>query len=272
MTVPSRAEAKRLAAQHRLQQEVPATLPEPLQRHLDNYQPRGVDRDSWAAVRAVHHDVMQRSNLRGAASFRLRCGELAAYLVWRQEQALSVAIEDAMTFAAIDDHYKRGTGHLSAKTRNDHRSRIRKLAEQANPSLAALPRAVPLGHQVIKPPYSAREEALIRLAAVRQRNIVSRRNLCAVVGLAGGAGLDSVDLRHLRRRRCLSARGAGAASERRRATIRLLREDGVAEILQQGTAHRPKAIALLAGPGHWPCRPARARLQDESASGVMGGQ
>lgn len=197
MPKTSRAAAKRFAANARTQHTNPTPLPDKLRTYLDNYTPDRLDHTRWAAVRAVHRAVMERSKLRGEESFKKRVAELAAYLVWRHEHGLSIGIADAMTYSAIDDHYRLGCSQLGENSRNDRRSRLRKLAEAANPGLEAATRAVPLGHQPIKPGYTPRDEAAIQRAALRQRRPASRRALCIVVGLCAGAGLDSVDLRYL---------------------------------------------------------------------------
>lgn len=51
----------------------------------------------------------------------------------------------------------------------------------------------------MKAPYTTEEEAAITRYAFRQRHGATRRQLCIAVGLCGGAGGDSVDLRHARR-------------------------------------------------------------------------
>lgn len=196
----SRSLAKRLAAEARQRDATATTLPPPLERLLAGYTPSMVPAGAWADIQQVHHSIMRLSQLRGEESFRHRCAELASYLAWRLARGQSIAIGDAMTFTAIDEHYVRGCDHLSEKSRNDRRSRLRKLAERSNPALSALPRAVPLGYKAIKPGYNRAEELAIMRVALRQRRPATRRSLCIVVGCCAGAGLDSADLRHLRQR------------------------------------------------------------------------
>ena len=52
-------------------------------------------------------------------------------------------------------------------------------------------------HNTVKPPYSDEEMAAIRRVGLTQPTPAQRRSVCAVVGLAHGAGLDSQDFRHL---------------------------------------------------------------------------
>lgn len=198
MVKPSKAEAKRIAAQARAAANPPPVLPAALVAFLDTFAPRSRP-EAWEAVKDVHRLVMYRSGIRGKESFRKRCGALAGFLMWRYEQGSSVEIAEAMTFEAIDQYYLSGLAHLSKGSRNDYRSWLRNLAATANPGLAA-PKVAPLGHQEIRPGYSRGEELAIMRIAQRQRSKAARRSLCAVVGLCAGAGLDAIDLRHLRRR------------------------------------------------------------------------
>jgi integrase len=173
-------------------------MPEGHSAYLDAYEPEKVSSEAWAATRATHREMMLLAGIRGEESFKKRSRELAHYLAGRYEEGQSILIGDALTYAAIDEDYSRRCGHLNDASRNDRRSRLRKIAEAVNPGLEALPRAVPLGHQSVKPGYSPQEELTIMRLAIRQRRPTARRNLSAVVGLCGGAGLDSVDLRNLR--------------------------------------------------------------------------
>ena len=198
MVNSSKAEAKRIAAQARMAANTLPVLPAAFVAFLDTYAPRAHP-DTWNAVKDVHRLVMYRSGIRGAESFRRRCGALAGFLVWRYEQGSPVEIAEAMTFEAIDQYYLSGMSRLSKASRNDYRSWLRNLASAANPGLSA-PKVAPLGHREIKPGYDRADELAIIRIALRQRLKAARRSLCAVVGLCAGAGLDSIDLRHMRRR------------------------------------------------------------------------
>lgn len=196
----SKAEAKRLAAAKRAAAEQPAPLADNLQAALDRYTPLNVDSDTWASVRAVHHEVMRRSGIRGENSFVHRCGHLAAYLAWRSEMHLPVGIGEAMTFAALDDYHRRGDrSGLKDRSWDERHSKLRNVARKANPGLDAPAPAATVGHQNVKAPYSHSEELILGRLALRQRIAVTRRQLCVIIGLCAGAGLDSADLRNLRR-------------------------------------------------------------------------
>ncbi len=196
---PSAAAARRLAAAHAHSAQVPQAVPDGLARLLDVYVPLDMDRDTWQAIRGSHREILLRSQLRGETSFKRLRGVVAHFLAYRQTSGLSIDTATALTYLAIDDYYRHGTTGLDPKTKNDYRSRLRALACKANPGLDAPSRAVSLGHQSVKPPYAAEEEAAITRYALRQRHPATRRQMCIAVGLCGGAGGDSVDLRHARR-------------------------------------------------------------------------
>lgn len=212
MKRPSRSSVRQRAAALREERQAPAALPELLEAKLVAYVPR-LGTDVWGAIKATHNDIMRRSSIRGEMSFGLRCRELARYLAWRHQQGASVAISDAMTFTAIDDYYMRGMGRFKPASRNDGRSRLRRLALDSNPSLDTPPAAVPVGKVPIKPPYDAREEASIKRVVIKYKNPRTRRNLCGIVGLCGGAGLGSTDLKELRCRHVIDMGDKGIVVE-----------------------------------------------------------
>lgn len=193
----SRAEVKRRVQAARDDAGNVADLPAPLARILDGYVPDRCDSDAWTAIRPTVRTVMERSASRSPAPFRKQLGALVAYLRWRHSSGLDVAVSSAMTFAAIDDFYRRVGDRYEQTTRNDYRSRLRRLAQQVNPGIDAPPR-VALGHQQVRPGYSEVEQATIRRVALRQRRPPIRRQLCLIVGLVMGAGIPASDLRFLR--------------------------------------------------------------------------
>ncbi len=199
MTKPaSRRSAQRRAAE--IRKAALTELPAPLAKILDAYQPDGIAEAVWVEIRAGHREVMVRSGIVGRDSFKKQLKVVALYLAWRHQQGGSLALTDALTFDLIDSWYTNGTSGLSDRTRNDYRSRMRNLASRANPSLAAAPQIKTLGHRSVRPGYPTAESAAIKRFALRQSKPTTRRNLCAVVGLCQGAGLDSQDLRGLLRR------------------------------------------------------------------------
>jgi hypothetical protein len=193
----------RRAAQRRAA-AVRDTATAPLAQHLadilSSYRPDGIATTTWAAIQPTHADVMVRSGIVGRDSFKKQLKVVALYLSWRQDQGGSMELTDALAYDLIDSWYLNGTSGLSDKTRNDYRSRMRNIAAHANPGLAAAPQIAKLGHRSVRPGYTPAEAGALRRIALRQSRPAQRRNLCAVIGLCQGAGLDSQDLRGLVRR------------------------------------------------------------------------
>jgi hypothetical protein len=196
----SRRQAQRLARAAAAAQQQQPELPEELTAAIDRYEPLGVDPDVWAAVRADYRDTMVRSGARTPGLMTKFRQVLGPYLVWRHRQGLDCGRDAAMTFAEIDDYYRRrltaGPERVSDASANDYRARLRRIARSANPGDSA-PTTVTIGHIPVRPGYSAAEEAAIRRVALRQRRSTQRRRMCALVGLAVGAGLAPEDFRAL---------------------------------------------------------------------------
>jgi len=196
-TPPSRRAAQRLAAQIRDEQVSPPTLPHELAAMLDAYRPTGTTAADYNLhIAATHRAVMIRSGAKGAASFRKLLGVAGNYLTYRHDNHLSVTVENAFCTEQIDHYYLHGlTG--SDRTRNDYRSRLHKLAARVNPGPGGPLPGISIGHRAVRPGYSDIEMVPIIRAARRQRSARTRRQLCAIVGLGAGAGLDPSDLRPL---------------------------------------------------------------------------
>ena len=93
---------------------------------------------------------------------------------------------------------RRGRGGRERQTPGERGARLRNLASNVNPGLTAPQRGEPFARVAIKEPYTRRDVADLERLAVNQPTEVSRRQLCAMVGLGLGAGLGSGDLRGLR--------------------------------------------------------------------------
>lgn len=197
MTKISKAAMRRAAREAAASaNHVPELSPE-LAAALASYRPERVSDEDWQVVSVQHRAIMRRSGAATLPVFEKYQVVLCPYLVWRHDSGESIATKDAMTFPAIDDYYRlRLADRMSPRTANDYRSRLRKIAQSANPGVDA-PNVPVVGHQPVKPGYSAAEAAAICRVSLRQRRPQARRVMCAVVGLCMGAGLGPQDLRPL---------------------------------------------------------------------------
>lgn len=194
---PSRAEMKRRVQAARSTAAQAPTLAPHLAKILDGYEPDKCPTAAWDAVQPAVRHIMERSGTRTTAAFRKQLGVVVVYLRWRHNQGLDLHPSASMTFAAIDDFYRLVGDTYQQTTRNDYRSRLRRLAQSVNPGADAPP-TVALGRRPVRAGYTESEEATIRRVALRQRRPRIRRQLCLIVGLVMGAGLAARDLRHLR--------------------------------------------------------------------------
>ncbi len=98
--------------------------------------------------------------------------------------------------------------HLDDSTASTHRARLRALASDVNAGPTAPARGHTIGKNAIRPPYNDAEIAAIIRVVQNQPSPRIGQQMCAMVGLGLGAGLDSLDLRHLTTHH-VEASGAG---------------------------------------------------------------
>lgn len=174
----------------------PDPLPDELEAVLDGYAPDRLEPEQWQRIQPLWLRVLRSTQLTGAESLRKHRSTLAYYLAWCEDSGLDLTVGETMKFSLIDEYIKTGLGHIKKKSRGDYRSRLRTDAQHANPGPDA-PRHQQIGYSSVSAPYSRDEMLDIRFVALNQRSRRVRRQLCAVVGLGRGGGLDAQDLRHL---------------------------------------------------------------------------
>lgn len=195
----SAAEARRLAKAAREAASKYPDIPESIRGYIEGYAPQSVTDEVWRTIQPTFTEVLLRSGFRTDSAVRKHATTLVAYLAWRHGEGLSLEMNEAMRDAGIDQYYLRGSTDLASKTRNDYRSKLRTQARRVAPGVHA-PIAPSLGYNSVKPGFTSVEEAMIRRVSLGQKRPEIRRRLCAIVGLGGGGGLDSQDLRYVLRR------------------------------------------------------------------------
>ncbi|MFP5255751.1 MAG: hypothetical protein ACLGI8_07885 [Acidimicrobiia bacterium] len=244
---PSKAEARRLREELRAKAAAPpAPLPASLEARLDGFQPLDIAPATWKSIKATVVAIMRRSHVRGEDSFAKHITHVAAFAAWAHDNGRAVTVQALMDFTVIDDYIREGTPSLNDKSRDNRRSRLRKLAEHVNPGVTAPPRPPSTGYVPIKAPYTATEEAAIVRLATTQPSSTMQRQLCAVVGLGLGAGLDSSDLRHLRVRDIDDRGDAGiiVAIPGKRSRVVFVRRDFEHLVRASIAAQRPGALVI----------------------------
>ena len=102
-----------------------------------------------------------------------------------------------LTTTFIDEYVRLGMTGAGDSVKAERRRRLLPLASNVNPGPTTPARLTPIGHSSVKPPYTPMELAVIVRVCRMQPTEAKRRDLSVVVALGAGAGLDSVDLRHL---------------------------------------------------------------------------
>lgn len=196
----SKAEARRIAQEHR------ATLrsePEPLSAELEHllevWVPKGMPARDWLASKDLVHDVMRRTHIRGAESFRKHLRILSAYVSWAIKSGYPEDILSLMADEAINDYSRMilaGTGDATAGTK---RSKLRALARTVNPEKNIQAVSPRFRHTDVKPPYTQEDVYWITRRISQVRKPTTRRAIQTAVALGLGAGLTTGDLQTLTR-------------------------------------------------------------------------
>lgn len=196
----SKAAARRMALEVRSRQQG-RQLPTELQQLLDDYSPASITPTTFEAVKPTMIGVMRRTTTTGAEKFRQQRQYVAQLAAWSHEHGLPLEPELLLTVGRISAFITSPRcAHLSDASRADLRSDLLEIAKQANPVYDGIPRPQPIPRPRVKPPYLPGEVATIVRVARNQDTTGRRRSMCAAVGLGLGAGLDSTDIKPLRRR------------------------------------------------------------------------
>ncbi len=219
----TRAEAQRVAKAAQQHLAAPSPLPADLETYLVGYEPNRADKADWEAVRETFVWVMRRCGITGATSFRHHCCVVAGYLMWRHSRCESVAVGEAFTHGEVGRYCRQGLSGHNPDTALSYHSKLKSIASKVNPGPASPPKVRIPGHNSVQPGYTVAEMAAICRVAERLHAPKARRQVCAIVGLAAGAGLSPEDMRNLRRRH-IDDRGddgiiVNVPGKRRRTTV-----------------------------------------------------
>lgn len=198
MTAPSPRRSAAAARRLREQASTPRTRPTaPPEAHA-GFRPQGSLAQAWDVVGPATVQIVTAAGLTGTESYRKHLTHVGYFLAWANAEGHPV--EPGTMRRDLTDEYTRiGMPDSTAKSRTDRRARLRRIADKINPDLAP-DRGLVVARPSVKPPYTADEITRIAWVAVTQPTASQRRKLSLCVGLGAGAGLDSLDIRHLRRR------------------------------------------------------------------------
>jgi hypothetical protein len=190
----SKAQIRRMHAAETERQNTIPNLSAEVEDVVDRYRPD--DMVGFDLIMPVWREVMCRSGLGLSAITKVR-SVAWGYMAWVHVNGFPLEIHHVMRWTSIDGYVAQLD--VSDRTRTDYRSRLRSLAKAVSPSLDAPP-SVPYARRHVRGGYSDEELAKIRRLALDQRYPKVRAKLCVLVGLCGGAGAGTIDLRHVHRR------------------------------------------------------------------------
>lgn len=202
-TSPKQKKRPSKAAVARLRAEVEARpsgrdLPPALTGVIDDYNPAWVPASTTAKIRPFLRAAITASTLTGHESVRKHCNHLARIAVYAIERGVTLEVSKVLTTTFIDEYIRIGMADEKDHLRAERRRRLLAMAITANPGPHVPAKLTPLGHTAIKACYTPVELAVIARSCLVQPTEVRQRDLAIVVGLAAGAGLNSVDMRDLR--------------------------------------------------------------------------
>ncbi|WP_235737745.1 hypothetical protein [Nocardioides alcanivorans] len=175
-----------------------ASLPESMRTYIrENYISLEADvRPHWAQLKGAVEATLAASSVRGEDSMRKHVTHLAYFFHWARTVALPLE-PSTLTRTNVGRYDSEVLVDAGGSTRQTRRSRLMAMADQIHPEDAPV-KGPPLAHRSVAPPYSLSEMAVIRRVAQVQPTRQLVRQMCLLVGLGAGAGIDSTDIKRLR--------------------------------------------------------------------------
>lgn len=194
---PSKAAVLRSQAAAAAAAELERMLPPEIAAAVDAYRRPGVDPEQQSLINTYIKEVLTAADTTGTEAARKLCTHLSSLALFVLGRGLPLQVSTTLTTTVVDEYIRVGMVGEDDHLRSERRRRLLQLARRANPGPDSPARLTPIGHVAVKPPYLPTQCANIRRVALAQSTPARRRDVCAVVGLGAGAGLDSVDLRDL---------------------------------------------------------------------------
>lgn len=194
---------------------------------IASFTPQTATRAAWTTQRDLGVRLVYATRPTSVKVARSNCSYIALFLHWhttrpsttslpagRPTETLSV--EDLFATGAIEAFLT--SSPWSDRSKASARSLLRRIVRELNPAQAP----ATLKHHSLPAPYTATECARFARLANHQPTPALTRDMCFIIGLGLGAGLDSRDLRDLRARHITEAdlpdtdaRGESAAAGQR---------------------------------------------------------
>lgn len=175
-----------------------ASLPESMRTYIrEEYIPvEAAVRGHWDQLKVAVEATLAASSVRGDDSMRKHVTHLAYFFHWTRTVELPLT-PATLTRTNVGRYDSEVLVDAGVSTRQTRRSRLMAMADQIHPDDAPV-KGTPLAHRSVAPPYSLSEMAIIRRVAQVQPTMQLARQMCLLVGLGAGAGVDSTDIKRLR--------------------------------------------------------------------------
>lgn len=206
----SKAQARRLAAQYADSLTTrPEDLSPQLEAILQSWTPAHLPRQDWERARELTCDVMRRSHIRGAESFRKHLRLMAGLVAWAQRAGYPDRVTAILTGEAIDNYLRDQPPSRPNSSLATMRSDLRRIASHVNPDGGGPTPPMSIGHTDVKPPYTDADIYWILKRIPTVTHPPRRRAIQTAVASGLGAGLNSGDLLSLTRAQVEDHRSEG---------------------------------------------------------------
>lgn len=198
----SKAQARRMNAAHvATVMGTPGEIPAYHKDIINKYVCKAVSVQDHPRVHKAFSSVMERTaHIKSKAFFLKNCSDVSCLATWAAASGRDLTWTALMSHELIHDYTRSlgvdaNTPHYSQRLR-----RLKVLASNLNPGIAAPPRVAPVGHKAVSDPYTKEEMAVIVRVARNQQSPSVTRQLAFVLGACRGAGAGASELRALRAR------------------------------------------------------------------------
>ena len=175
-----------------------ASLPDSIRSYIrDTYRPLPPVLEHWDHLKGAVETTLAASSVRGEDSMRKHVTHLAYFFAWAHASDLPLA-PSTLTRGHVGRYDIEVLAASGRSTQQNRRSRLFQMADQIHPEQAPI-KGPPIAHRAVAAPYTATEMAIVRRVAQVQPTPLLTRQLCLLVGLGAGAGIDSTDLKRLHR-------------------------------------------------------------------------
>lgn len=161
-----------------------------VQERLERYRPRKDRAQGWEQLRPLVLELAELSNPPSAKNASATLSAITAYVLWAKGKGIPLEVANLANYQVID--WFLAEQHYIESTEETYRSALYRMVDAPRPSDPKGRRRPPLR------PYTADEQAQMVALVDKQPTERSSLRLAALLHAGLGAGLNAVELRHLR--------------------------------------------------------------------------